>query len=38
MARGFESWWRMNWMWLDLQQLREEHPRFPGLRMGLVDR
>jgi GNAT superfamily N-acetyltransferase len=37
MARGFDSAWGMNWMWLDLQQLREEHPRPPGLRVGLVE-
>jgi GNAT superfamily N-acetyltransferase len=37
MARGFDSWWGMNWMWLDLRELREEHPRPPGLRVGLVE-
>jgi ankyrin repeat protein/ribosomal protein S18 acetylase RimI-like enzyme len=37
MARGFDSCWPVNWMWLDLRQLREEHPRPPGLRVGVVE-
>lgn len=33
LARGFQPGWQPNWMWLDLEQIRTEHPRPAGLRI-----
>jgi GNAT superfamily N-acetyltransferase len=36
LTRGFEPCWPLNWMWLDLEQLRSDFPRTPGLQVDLI--
>lgn len=36
-ARGFEATDWLNWMWLDLGNMRTDHPAPPGLRVDLIE-
>jgi GNAT superfamily N-acetyltransferase len=35
-ARGFEAIDWLNWMWVDLEKMRADHPAPPGLRVDLI--
>lgn len=37
LARGFDWCWQPRWMWLDLEQIHEDHPRPPGLEVRPVE-